>query len=396
MTKYNIPEIANSIFAVGAKDTNRRLFDAFMPLPKGTSFNSYLIKGIEKTALIDTVGPGFENEIIEKLTQANALSNLDYLIMNHAEPDHGLAIPRVLQANRATLITSEKGAAMASRFYGVSPSRIKTVKEGDQISLGDKTLRFIDAAWLHWPEVMFTYAVEDKVLFSCDFFGAHLSYGTYADEVDDIIPAAKSYFGEIMMPFRSFCKKVLGKLEQMPIEMIAPSHGPVYRNPKLIVENYRSWAEGKTRQKVILVYTSMWYATDRAINVMAESLLSEGIEVKRYNLASADFSLLVEDLVDSRGLVIGYPTVLAGIHPLVAYALNIAKILKPPIKYGAVLNSYGWSKGGSKPGLEYLESAKIEVVGSVEFQSAPLAQDEEEISNLAQKLAEKIKANVAM
>jgi flavorubredoxin len=177
--------------------------------------------------------------------------------------------------------------------------------------------------------------------------------------------------------------------------MIAPSHGPVHKNPALIVENYRNWTEGKTASKAILVYATMWSATEKAINIMAESLSSEGIEIKRHNLATGDLDLLVEDLVDSRGILIGYPTVLSAIHPTVSYALGIIKMLKSPLKYGAVLNSYGWSKGGSKPGLEFLESAKIEAVGSFEMQGGPLIQEHDEIISLGKKLAEKIKGDGA-
>jgi len=189
-------EIAKNIFSVGVRDWNRRLFDALIPLPQGTTYNSYLIIGNEKNALIDTVNPGFEIELIKNINERIPLNNLHYVVMNHAEPDHAGAIPVVMEKSNAMLVTTEKGAAMAKIYYKISADRIKVVKEGDEIDLGGKTLRFIDAPFLHWPETMFTYLVEDKILFTCDFFGSHSAFGVYDQDSEDLISNAKRYFGE--------------------------------------------------------------------------------------------------------------------------------------------------------------------------------------------------------
>jgi flavorubredoxin len=240
MKRYNVPEISEGVFWVGTKDFNRRIFDALIPLPQGTSYNAYLVKGKEKTALVDTVNPGFEKELIEKIGQITDPTDLDYIVMNHAEPDHANAIPYIMQASKeAVLITTEKGAKMAKIFHRVPDERIKTVKDGDAIELGGKTLKFIEAPMLHWPETMFTYLIENKVLFPCDFFGAHTAFGIYDDDVEEIIPVAKRYFGEIMMPFRNMGKKALDKIKNLEIKLIAPSHGPIYKNPERILEAYQ-------------------------------------------------------------------------------------------------------------------------------------------------------------
>jgi flavorubredoxin len=393
MKNYNTPEIAKNVYAVGAKDWNLRIFDAFMPTPKGSSYNSYLVKGSDKTALIDTVGPGFENELAAKLAQLTDLSKLDYVIMNHAEPDHATAIPLMMQSSKATLITSEKGAGLANRFHNVPLERIRTVKEGDTVDLGGKTLRFIEAPWLHWPETMFTYLVDDRILFPCDFFGAHVAHGTFEDDVDDLLPFAKSYFGEIMMPFRSFGKKAMDKLAGLDIAMIAPSHGPVYKNPARIMEPYRQWVDGETKPKAIVAYVSMWNSTETMAKIMVEALSSNGVEVKPYNLVRDSFDYLAADLVDSRAIIIGTPTVLSNMHPAASYAASVIKLLKPPLKYGAVLNSYGWGKGVVKAATEFFESAKIETVGAVEINGHPLEADNQKIIELGKQLAEKILAN---
>jgi len=390
MKSYFIPEISKNIFAVGAKDYNRTIFDALIPLPRGTSFNSYLVKGDARNALIDSVGPGFENEIMGKISQLIDPSKLDCLIMNHAEPDHGTAIKTIMSNTNATLYATEKGASMAARFHGAPADRIKIIKDGDKLDLGGKTLRFIEAPWLHWPETMFTYLEEQKILFSCDFFGAHVAYGTYENDVENLNSLAKSYFSEIMMPLRAFCKKGIEKVNALELSMIAPSHGPVYRDPAKILGHYRDWIAGETKKKAVVIYVTMWNSTEEMVKIMVESLETNGIEVKLYNIINAETDLLAEDLVDSRAVVVGAPTVLGSLHPLIMYNLNLIKLLKPPIKYAAILNSYGWGKGAVKQAVEIRESAKIEIVGALEVNGPPLADDQKSIIDLASQLSVKM------
>jgi flavorubredoxin len=393
MKRYNVPEISEDVFWVGIKDFNRRIFDALIPLPQGTSYNAYLVKGKEKTALIDTVNPGFEKELVEKIGQVTDPTDLDYIIMNHAEPDHANAIPYIMQASKeAVLITTEKGAKMAKIFHRVPDEKIKTVGDGDTIELGGKTLKFIEAPMLHWPETMFTYLVEDQVLFPCDFFGAHTAFGIYDEDVEEIIPVAKRYFGEIMMPFRNMGKKALDKIKNLEIKLIAPSHGPIYKNPERILEPYRKWTAGETKQKAIIVYVSMWSSTEAMIKTMVETLLSEGVEVSLYNLVNSDIGDIAKDLVDSRAIVLGMPTVLGGMHPIAIYAANLVKALHPPLKYGAILSSYGWAGGALRQALEILGPTKIEVVGTLEINGPPSADDHQKIVEMGKQLSNKIKS----
>ena len=392
MKRYNVPEIADNVFWVGVKDWNRRMFDALIPLPQGTTYNAYLVVGKEKTALIDTVNPGFEQELAGKVDQVANLDDVDYLVMNHAEPDHASAIPFVLNVNEgAKLVTTKKGAKMAQVYSGVPEERIRIVADGDTIDLGGKTLKFIDAPWLHWPETMFTYLVESKVLFPCDFFGSHTAAGFYDDEVEELIPFAKRYYGEIMMPFNKMGKKALDKIAGLEIEIIAPSHGPIHRNPEKILEAYGKWTAGETREKVIVVYVTMWNSTEAMIKTMVETLLGEGIEVALYNLVNADLGDIAKDLVDSRAIVLGTPTVLGGMHPQAIYAAHLVKALRPPLKYGVVLSSYGWGGGALKQAGEILGPTKIEVVDALEVHGPPTADDEERIVEIGKQLASKIR-----
>lgn len=392
MNKYAITELSKNVFYVGVKDWNRRIFDALIPLPQGTSYNSYLVKGSEKTALIDTVNPGFESELAGRIGEVHDIAGIDYIVMNHAEPDHAGAIPFLMQSNsKALLVTSEKGAKLAQVYYQVPGERIKIVKDGESIGLGGKTLQFISAPFLHWPETMFTYLGEDRILFPCDFFGAHTSFGIYDNDVEDILFLAKSYFGEIMMPFRNMGEKALEKIKTLKIEIIAPSHGPIYKNPEKILDVYRLWTAGTTREKVIVAYVSMWGSIEAMSKTMVDTLRSEEVEVSVFNLVNMDLGDVARELVDSRAIVLGMPTVIGGLHPLALYAAQVVKALRPPLKYGAILNSYGWSPGTIKQAVEFLGSIKIDVVGSIEINGPPTANDHEKIKELGRQLSSKVK-----
>ncbi len=200
-----------------------------IPLPHGTSYNAYLVKGNQKTALIDSVNPGFEEQLLNNLSQLVDPTKIDYVVMNHAEPDHAKAIPRVLAiAKDAKLLTGAKGKEAAMMYFDIPADRIIVVDETTKIDLGGKTLSFIDAPWLHWPETIFTYLQEDKILFPCDFFGSHAAVGEfYADEFgnEKAVDLAKMYFAEIMMPFRKNGLNAMEKLKKFDLKMIAPSHG---------------------------------------------------------------------------------------------------------------------------------------------------------------------------
>jgi len=392
MNWRNIAEISKGVYWVGVRDWNRRLFDALIPLPKGTTYNAYLVVGGGKKALIDTVNPGFEEELGEKISKVVDSGDIDYVIMNHAEPDHAGAIPYILSINsKAKLVTSSKGAKMAQTFYRVPEERIKAVNEGENIDLGGKTLHFIEAPMLHWPETMFTYIPENKILFPCDFFGSHIASRLYDDEVEDLIVHAQRYFGEIMMPFRVMAQKALEKIKDLKIEMIAPSHGPIHRNTDRILNAYKKWANGETERKATIVYATMWNSTERMIQPVADTLTSEGIEIALHNLTSADIGDIAKDLVDSRAIVLGAPTVLGGVHPLALYATYLVKALRPPLKFAVVLSSYGWGGGAIKHIQETLGPTKIEVVGAIEINGPPTENDIRQITELGKALAKKIK-----
>jgi flavorubredoxin len=388
----NTIKISEGVHWVGIRDWNRRLFDALVTLPRGTTYNSYLVVGGNKTALIDTVNPGFERELEESIRQIVDPRDVDYVIMNHAEPDHAGAVPHMMSINeKAKLVSTAIGARMAKAFYRVPEERMKIVADQEIIDLGGKDLRFIEAPMLHWPETMFTYIHENRILFPCDFFGSHLAKGLYDDETEDLLVHAQRYFGEIMMPFRPMAEKALGRIKDLEIEMIAPSHGPIHRDAKRILEAYERWARGETKLKAMVVYVTMWNSTEKMIMSMVEALASQDIEVAVHNLTVADIGDVARDLVDSRAIVLGAPTVLGAAHPLAQHAAYLVRILRPPTKFGVILSSYGWSRGALRHIQEILGPLKIEVVGAMEVLGPPTEEDIRQIMEIGRGLAKRIK-----
>lgn len=389
-------EVAPGVYWVGVKHYNRRLFDSLIPLPYGTSYNAYLVKGSEKSALIDTVNPGFEQDLVDKISVHMDPSKLDFVIMNHAEPDHANAVKHMVDlAPRAKLVTSAKGKEAAMMYFGVDPDRIMVVDETTKIDLGGKTLSFVDAPWLHWPETMFTYLEQDKILFPCDFFGSHLAGAEfYAKDFgpERAVDLAKLYFAEIMMPFRLPGAKAIEKVKKLNPMIIAPSHGVIWDDPKVILEPYSRWTAEKMEKKVAIVYVTMWGSSERMAKALREELIKRGIPVEIFDLPVTDIGHVAKELVDTPVLVVAAPTVLNGVHPSAAYATLLVKTLRAPTKYAAVLTSFGWGGGAVKQISSLIEGTKIEVLGVVEVKGPPKQEEFDKIRELAEKIQEKLSA----
>ncbi len=314
--------------------------------------------------------------------------------MNHAEPDHAGGIPAIMKvAKNAKLVATKLGANMAEVFFDVPAERRIVVKDGDTLELGGKILRFIEAPWLHWPETMFTFDVEDGILFPCDFFGAHVtSDRLYADEVGALLPPeAKRYYAEIMMPFAASAQEALDKVKPLNPKMIAPSHGPVYRNPQPIVEAYEKWTRGPLERKVVVVYVSMWGSTQALERTITETISSEGVEAVPYNLTVADISHVLRDLVDASAVVIGTPTVLGGAHPLALYATELVASFGIRGKVAAVFGSFGWGGGAARRIKARLEQGGFEVVDTMEIRGPPKAEHVEKAVALGRAVAKRVK-----
>jgi flavorubredoxin len=385
-----IREIKKNVYSVGAIDWHRRLFDELIPLPDGTTYNSYLVKGSEKVVLIDTVDPTCEKELLENLKKLN-VEKIDYVISHHAEQDHSGTIPKILEIYPdAKVLTNSKCKELLKELLLIEEEKFQVVEDREKISLGDKTLEFIFTPWVHWAETMVTYLKEEKILFSCDFFGSHLATSEldFSDE-KKLYPAAKRYYAEIMMPFRNIIKNNLEKLKDIEIEVIAPSHGPIYKKPEFIIDAYRDWISENVKNEVVVVYISMHGSVEKMINYFIEKLIERKIVVKPFNLTKTDIGELAMALVDCATIVIGSPTVLTGPHPVVVYGTYLVNALRPKLRFATVIGSYGW--GGKM--LEYLKgmltNLKVEILEPVIIKGYPKKDDFKLLDKLADEIVKK-------
>ena len=382
-------EITGGVSSVGVIDWHRQLFDALIPLPDGTSYNSYLVEGTEKTVLIDTVDPPFLGELLENLS---GVKKLDYIVANHAEQDHSGSLPDLLARwPEAKVVCSEKCKGMLSDLLALDEDRFITVTDGETLSLGDRTLRFIFTPWVHWPETISTYLEEEKILFSCDFFGSHLATtDLYASDWCRVYEAAKRYYGEIMMPFRTIIDKNLEKIKDLEIRLICPSHGPVYDRPELIVSAYRDWVSGPLAKSVVLPFVSMHDSTARMADRLLSALVERGITVHPFDLTVTDPGKLVIALVDASALALGTSTVLAGPHPLAANAAVLVNALKPRLKTAAIFGSYGWGGKTVETITSLVTNLKAELLEPVLCKGLPGLEDYAALDRLAEELAGRI------
>ncbi|MCJ7435257.1 MAG: FprA family A-type flavoprotein [Anaerolineales bacterium] len=376
---------------VGAVDWERTLFDALIPLPDRTSYNAYLIRGSEKTVLVDAVDPTLIDVLMTRLEN---IKKIDYVISLHAEQDHSGGLPAILQKYpQAQLLASPKGKENLSTHLPIPAERIQAVQDGETLSLGDRTLQFIHIPWVHWPDTMAAYLLEDKVLFTTDFFGSHLATSDLFASADEgrVYEAAKRYYAEIMMPLRNMAQKTLDKLSGLDPAFIAPSHGPIYDRPAFIIEAYKKWISGPYRNAVILPFVTMHGSTRKMAAYFSESLAEHGIAVEPFDLTTSDIGKIAEALVDAPTLVVGTPTVLSGPHPNVIGAAYLVNMLKPRLKYISVIGSYGW--GGKTVDIlaRMLESLKAEVLTPVLCKGLPQAEDFKALDALADAIAEKHK-----
>jgi flavorubredoxin len=385
-------QLHTNIYAVGAIDWDARLFDRLIPLPDGTSYNAYLIQGSEKTALLDTVDPTKTEVLLGNLVDAG-VNKIDYIIAHHAEQDHSGSLPDVLLIYPdAKIVTNPKCKQMLMDLLSIEDEKFITVEDGEKLSLGDKTLHFVYTPWVHWPETMSTYIPEDKILFSCDFFGAHLAASSlFVDDEATVYESAKRYYAEIMMPFRKPINSNIVKLADFDIDIIAPSHGPVHNRPQFIVDAYKDWSSDNVKNEVVIAYVSMHGSTAKMVSHFVEALIKRGIKVKQFELSTVDIGKLAMALVDTATVVIGSPTVLIGPHPCAAYAAFLANALRPKTKFATIIGSYGWGGKTVEQLAAMMTNLKAEILEPVLAKCEPKEDDFAALDKLADGILEKHK-----
>ncbi len=387
-------KLAEGVHWVGAIDWDRRLFDSLIPLPDGTSYNSYVIRGSEKTALIDTVDPTMKDVLLRRLAQLG-IKSIDYVVANHAEQDHSGTLPDILgRYPEAKVVVTPRCKDMLIDLLMIPEAKFITVNDRDTISLGNRTLEFIHAPWVHWPETMLTYLREDKILFPCDLFGSHLATSVpFVTDEARVYEPAKRYFAEIMMPFRNNIQKHLESLKGYSIAIVAPSHGPMHKRPEFIINAYRSWVLDEPRNIVLLPYVSMHGSTHTMVRHFVEALVDRGVEVKQFDLTATDIGKLAMALVDAATVVVATPTVLAGPHPAVIEAVFLTNALRPKLRFASIIGSYGWGGKTVEVLTAMLPNLKVEVLTPVLCKGFPREADFKALDNLADTIARKHREN---
>ncbi len=385
-----VRKLVEGIYEIGAVHWDRRLFDGLIPLPQGTSYNSYLIFGRDRVALVDTVDPVKSEVLLENLKKLN-VKKLDYVVSNHAEQDHSGTIPTLLEIYpEVRIVTNEKAKGFLKDLLHVEEDRFLIVSEGEKLELGGKTLSFHLTPWVHWPETMVTYLEEDGILFSCDFFGAHIASSELFSKDDDVVyESAKRYYAEIMMPFRIAIRKNLKKIRKMNPKIIAPSHGQVYGNPDFIISAYERWVSDEVKNEVVLAYVSMHGSTEVMVNRMYDRLVEKGVEVKPFNLTQSDIGEYTIALVDAATLVGASPTVLGGLHPAAASAALLTGELRPKLKFVGIMGSYGWGGMMVDQAKTLLKGLNAEFLDPLLIKGLPREEDLKRVDEYADEVVER-------
>ena len=386
-------ELTNGVYWVGAIDWNGRDFHGFTT-PGGTTYNSYLVVG-EKTALIDTVKAPFAGEMLRRISQIIDPSKLDYIVVNHMELDHSGSLAELKKQTNAKILITKRGVDILNGYFRDAGSEkwdFETVQTGDQLDLGSKTLIFLEAPMLHWPDSMETFLKEDRILFSNDGFGQHIATSKRYDfEVGDVIPEAAEYYANILMPFHMPLLRYFRVLEELEIEplQIAPSHGIIWKQDlKKILEAYRAWANGEVKEKVLVIYDTMWGSTEIMAKEIAETVLAEGVEVKLLNLRKNTRSHIMKEMLDAAVFAVGSPTLNNGLFPTVGDFLVYLKGLRPQKKKALAFGSYGWGGGAVKIVEQELKNAGIEVLEpGLQVKYRPYEKELERCRKLGEQLA---------
>ena len=386
--------ITNNVFYCGINDYDRVIFDELIPLDDGTTYNSYLIKGSEKIALIDTMYPKFTEQYLKSFDD-NGITKIDYIIANHGEQDHTGSIPALLKKfPMAKVVTNNLVAGNIKEMLFVPAEKIEVIANGAELNLGDKTLKFMIAPGVHWPDTMFTYLKEDNIIFTCDFLGSHYTFEeVLAKPSDKLTRSIKKYYAEIMMPFRTLCKKYTKQLRELNPSFICPSHGPIYdsENVDYILSLYEDWTADEGKNLVVLPYVSMYGSVEEMTNYLENQLTKNGVKVLKYDIIRGNLGDLAIALVDATTLVLGVSMVLAGPHPAAVNIAYLAGVLKPKFKYASLIGSFGWGGKLFDKLHECIEILKPEFLDTVQAKGKPKAEDFEKLDKLANDIITKHK-----
>lgn len=390
-------EIKENIHWVGAIDWNIRDFHGYSTY-KGTTYNAFLAMD-EKITLFDTVKKPFLQEMLHNIKQLTDPAKIDYIVVNHVELDHSGCLPEMVELIKPEKIfCSPMGEKAIQSHFHPTGWPLEVVKSGDTLRLGKKTVHFLETRMLHWPDSMFSYIPEDKLLISSDAFGQHWSTSErFDDEVSqgELMAHAAKYYANILMIFSPNVQKLLQSVAEMKldIDMIAPDHGLIWRkNPGQILAAYERWATYQTERKVVVAYDSMWHSTEKMARAISQGIIDEGVSVKLMDLKANHRSDIVTEILEARGILFGSPTLNNGMLPTMADLLTYLKGLRPKRKIGAAFGSFGWSGEAVKHINAYLEEMGVELVDpGIKVKNVPTHEDYKACAELGVRLAKAVK-----
>lgn len=386
-------QLAENVHWIGYIDWSVREFHGY-DTKRGSTYNAYLVQGSEKTAVIDAVKAPYVATLIQHIQSHTTLDKIDYVVCNHAEPDHSGGLPTLLKAcPKAVLVCNAKCKDALEHHYDTSDWNFQVITEGETLSLGDKTLQFFDATMVHWPESMATYLQEDQILFSMDAFGQHYaSSERFDDEADmaEVMQEAKTYYANIVLPFATPVERTIQKLGALPFKIVAPSHGVIWRSHfDRILSAYLEWRVSKPAKKVVIFFSTMWQSTRHMAEAIAAGVNEYNVELKFFDLHVTSDTQIITDLMDCAAFAVGTPTLNQGCFPRMAAALTYVRGLKPAGKTAVAFGSYGWASKGAEEAAAYLEAMKTtQISPPITCRFAPDATALEACREAGRKLAQ--------
>ena len=387
-------QVKPGIYWVGGIDWDLRYFHGYVT-PRGSTYNSYLIVD-EKVVLVDTVKHYLADEMLARIASVIDPEKIDYVLVNHVEMDHSGSVPKVMEiAPNAKIITNAKAKRGLERHYKKDWEYV-LVKSGDQVNIGSRTLNFVETPMVHWPDNMVTYVPEEKLLFSNDAFGQHIaSTERFVDELglDVVLENAASYYANIVFPYGDQVLEALDVVENLPVDIIAPSHGLIWRSDlPVILKNYRKWASNQTDGNALIVYDTMWGSTQKMALALREGLEDSGVPVTMKSLQTNHISQVVPEILDAKLVLVGCPTLNNGMLPSVAEFLTYVKGLRPKNRVGFAFGSYGWGGQGARETEGILKDMGWEVPEPfVNIQYVPDEKELEDLKEVGKRLAEALK-----
>ncbi|ADG13549.1 flavodoxin/nitric oxide synthase [Methanocaldococcus infernus ME] len=383
-------KIKNNVYWVGVIDWDIRDFHGYTTL-SGSTYNSYLIKGKENI-LIDTAKEYLFAQLINGINRIIDPKDIDYIVVNHVEKDHSGSLEKLIEISGATIITNDKGKEHLSLHYNVKDWDFLIVDNGEELSIGESTLKFIKTPMLHWPDNMIVYYKEEKILFSNDAFGQHLaSSERYDYEIDEVIEYAKEYFANILMPYRKLIPSAIENIKDLEIELICPSHGVIWKEKKEeIIKKYLDWANDKVENKAVIVYDTMYNSTKSMAYALADGLIDTGVKTLIYKVSETPINVIMREILDAKYVLVGSSTLNQGCLPTIAKFLNYMKGLRPEGKIGVAFGSYGWMEMATEEIKEVFKKLNFKIIedSCLKVRFVPKEEDLKKIYDFALKLGE--------